>query len=165
VSFSVVDASGNVASCGTTVVVEDTTRPELAVAAVPAVLWPPDHALRKVGISWKADDRCDPGPSVLLLEAISSEPDDAPGGGDGRTRGDISGAEPQSPDGELFLRAERSASGPGRTYRLVYQVVDNSGNSSVGAVIVEVPLKSVAPFEAPRIRAGPEPVDGRVSGR
>jgi len=139
VRFTAQDASGNVATCDAVVGVQDTTPPALVVAASPSLLWPPNHTLLPVRISWQAQDLCDPSPDVVLLDATSSEPDDAPGPGDGATLIDISGIDRLTPDGDVLLRAERNGEGIGRTYSLVYQSLDGSGNAGVATASVQVP--------------------------
>ena len=53
-------------------------------------------------------DICDPNPFVELLDIVPSEPDDGPGGADGRTTGDIASADYGTPDFDVQLRAERA---------------------------------------------------------
>jgi hypothetical protein len=84
-------------------------------------------------------DACDPSPQVLLASVVSSEPDDAPGGGDGNTTNDIQGAILGGPDFDVLLRAERSGNGPGRTYTIRYQARDAWGNLGAGQDVVIVP--------------------------
>ena len=84
-------------------------------------------------------DACDPSPQVVLASVASSEPDDAPGGGDGNTTNDIQGAIPGTPDFDVLLRAERDGNGPGRTYTIRYQAGDASGNIGAGQDVVIVP--------------------------
>jgi 6-phosphogluconolactonase (cycloisomerase 2 family) len=134
----VVDARGLVATDRFEVVVADTTPPGATATAVPALLWPPDHRLRPVRVSLAATDACAAAVTILLRSVTSSEPDDAKGGGDGRTTGDIRGVD-EGDDRDLLLRAERASSGPGRTYTLTYRVTDPSGNSHDVTTTVAVP--------------------------
>jgi hypothetical protein len=141
VTFTATDASGNVATCATSVTVRDTTPPALTLTTDPTVLWPPNHRLVPVRVAWQASDRCDPAATVRLVSVRSSEPDDAPGGADGATIGDIAGADIGTADAEILLRAERSSSGPGRVYELLYIVTDASGNSTAARAIAGVPQR------------------------
>jgi hypothetical protein len=150
ISLRVTDPSGGTDVDEATVTVVDTRPPVLTVASLPAVLWPPNHRLVPVRLSWTVSDACDPEPRVALAGAGSSEPDDAPGPDDGRTAGDIQGADIGTADADVLLRAERSGSGGGRLYTLVYEVRDASGNGDAGAVVIEVPHD---------LGTGPEPVD------
>jgi N-acetylneuraminic acid mutarotase len=139
ISLRVTDTVGASDTSTLLVTVRDTTAPRLVVAASPATLWPPNHALLPVQIAWQAQDLCDPNPSVMLETVISSEPDDAADSGDGHTSGDIAGAELMTPDARVRLRAERSTNGPGRTYSLTYRARDASGNGSLQGTVVSVP--------------------------
>jgi hypothetical protein len=102
-------------------------------------------------------DVCDPGAGLGLLRATSSEPDDAPGGGDGATTGDITthfvgrprfpGRGERLPDtlcDSVGLRAERVGGGPGRVYRIVCISIDRSGNSTTAETTVVVPATGPA---------------------
>jgi len=76
---------------------------------------------------------------VVLFSAVSSEPDDAPGGGDGTTTGDVRGFVPGLAGTEGWLRAERAGGGPGRTYTLTYRARDRAGNTVDCSAVVAVP--------------------------
>ena len=149
VTFSATDSFGNVASCTVGVQVGDTTPPAITVTADQTRLWPPNHRLVPIHVTFQAVDRCDPSAAVRLVSATSSEPDDAPGDGDGRTRDDISGADVGTSDTEVFLRAERSAGGNGRTYELIYAATDASGNQASAVSLTSVPSN---------LGVGPDPV-------
>ena len=153
VSFTATDPSGNVATCATSVTVRDTTPPAFTLTTNQAVLWPPNHRLVPVQVGWQASDRCDPAVKARLVSVTSSEPDDAPGDGDGRTSGDIAGADAGTPDTEVLLRGERAGDGPGRTYELTYQAVDASGNVASALAVVTVPHDQ---------GQGPEPLSLRL---
>jgi 6-phosphogluconolactonase (cycloisomerase 2 family) len=136
----VVAADGLAAESAFRVVVADTTPPDVTAEAAPSVLWPPDHRLVPVRVTLAAADLCAPGGvTVRLAAAASSEQDDAPGSGDGRTSGDIRDAALLEDDRDLLLRAERAAGGGGRVYTLIYRVADPSGNAREVAVEVGVP--------------------------
>ncbi|MBI4231006.1 MAG: choice-of-anchor D domain-containing protein [Planctomycetes bacterium] len=149
VTFTATDASGNVATCATSVTVRDTTPPAVMLTIDPVVLWPPNHRLVPVGAAWQVSDQCDPSATVRLAGVTSSEPDDAPGDGDGRTTEDIADAETGAPDADILLRAERAGTGPGRTYELTYGATDASGNPASALAVVRVPRD---------LGEGPEPV-------
>jgi len=121
--------------------VQDTLPPSItSIDATPDVLWPPNHDMATVNTSVVATDVCDPDVIVLLVATTSSEPDDAPGGGDGFTTNDIQGADLGTQDFSVLLRAERNGSDSGRAYTLTYQAVDHSGNSSSPAATqIQVP--------------------------
>jgi hypothetical protein len=134
----VTDAAGESDIAEAVVTIRDSVAPILRLTASPATLWPPDHRLVPVGVEWEAEDRCDPFVRVRLESVKSSEPDDAPGAGDGHTIDDVRDALLGEPDASVWLRAERSGDGPGRTYTLGYAVIDASGNVGAAAAVVQV---------------------------
>ena len=139
VEFTATDAAGNHASCSTTVTVRDSALPVVSLAGSPEVLWPPNHRLVPIHISAQVSDLCSAAPAALLVSAFSSEPDDAAGEGDGSTTGDVRDASPGTTDTEIFVRAERAATGTGRTYELRYRSSDAAGNVGEGVLRIRVP--------------------------
>jgi subtilisin family serine protease/DNA-binding beta-propeller fold protein YncE len=137
VLLEVTDAAGETDETEFTVEVRDTVPPTFALTPDPAVLWPPDHSLRAVRLRPVATDLCDPAPAVVFLEATSSEPDDAPGAGDGATQGDIETS--SATCDTIALRAERDASQSGRVYRIVCEARDRSGGASRVEAAITVP--------------------------
>jgi hypothetical protein len=135
-TLRVTDSFGEIDVDALRVEIVDTTAPGLAVDVSPTELWPPNHRLVPVVASFSASDAC--GEVAVTLAAVtSSEPDD--GVGDGDTRNDIQGAAIGSADVAFDLRAERSGSGPGRTYVVTYTGSDASGNVTVASDLVFVP--------------------------
>ncbi|HEY3177158.1 MAG TPA: hypothetical protein VGK94_15500 [Candidatus Polarisedimenticolia bacterium] len=139
VTLRVTDAAGESSLDGALVSVVDTIAPALAVAPSPATLWPPNHRMVPVQMAAAAQDLCDASPSVALVSVVSSEPDDAPGSGDGSTVNDIQDAAFGSPELGVTLRAERDATGRGRIYTVSYSAADASGNSVALSSLVSVP--------------------------
>jgi len=118
-------------------ILSDTTPPTMTCAVRPDSLWPPNHKLVPVNVSIKLSDTGSGPAGYSLVSATSSEPDR--GLGDGDTGGDIRGLQPGSSAVSGALRAERSGSGPGRTYTLTYEGKDNAGNAATCVVRVAVP--------------------------
>ena len=110
----------------------ETTPPVVEVTASPDTLWPPDHKYRDVTTSVSVTD-ADPDATVELVSVTSSEPDNGPGDGD--TVDDVVILD----DFSFKLRAERSATGPGRDYTITYLVTDSCGNSTSASATVSVP--------------------------
>ncbi len=137
VVFMATDASGNTATCTSSVQVRDTIPPSLTLRLSPTTLWPPNHRLVPVQAVWQVSDVCDPAANAVLASVTSSEPDDAPGSGD--TTGDIQDAALGTADSMVLLRAERSGGGPGRVYTLTYSARDASGNMTSALGVVTVP--------------------------
>ena len=113
----------------------DTDPPSLDVSCAPAILWPPNHRYVEVKVQAQATDDVDGPVPVHLLSWESSEPDDAKGGGDGHTKNDVIKVN----DTTFKLRAERSASGKGRTYTITYWAIDSSENKAMASCTVVVP--------------------------
>jgi hypothetical protein len=149
VTFTATDGSGHQSTCVTQVTVHDTQAPVLNLYADAATLWPPNHEMIPVHLQWTVQDRCDATARVELSSATSSEPDDAPGVGDGETIGDIADLLPGQPDANVILRAERAGTGPGRIYALNYRAIDSSGNALPALAVVIVPRDQ---------GSGPEPL-------
>jgi len=139
VTLDAIDMAGEHDTASTEIVVADTTPPVLSLSLTPALLWPPNHRLVEVTAQIVVAEACS-GATFDLATVTSNEPDDAPGGGDGHTTGDIAGAGDVPGDTALLLRAERSGAGAGRVYTVTYLATDGAGNSSVASAAVSVPL-------------------------
>ena len=137
IALRVTDQIGAVAMAEKTVTVRDSKPPDISVITSPSHLWPPNHRMVPIEVSWEVNDLCDEEPSVRLISVNSNESPSDPV--DDSTIGDISGADTGFADHELSLRAARSASGPGRVYELHYLVTDGSGNQSPAIGKVAVP--------------------------
>ena len=138
----------------------DTEPPVVGLTVTEATLWPPNHQMVDVGLGLTVVDDTDSDP-VVVLTVESDEPDDAKGGGDGATTGDVElrlaggtltsapGAEAVSVKGgaadladaleSLLLRAERAGNGSGRTYRITVVATDAAGNETKAVADVVVP--------------------------
>jgi hypothetical protein len=156
VTFTATDGSGHQSSCVSQVKVRDTQEPVLNVYTDTATLWPPNHEMIPVHLQWTVQDRCDAAARVELMSVTSSEPDDAPGVGDGETTGDIAEIQPGQPDADVILRAERAGTGSGRVYQLNYRAIDSSGNATPAFAVVTVPRDQ---------GSGPEPLLMRLEPR
>lgn len=91
-----------------------------------SVLWPPNGRIVPVELTAEARDNMDPAPVCRLAAIASSEPDGTP-------QFEITG--PMS----ATLKADRSGTGPGRTYDLTIVCRDRSGNGAQRIVKVVVP--------------------------
>lgn len=128
VTLLVTDSSGASDTDELTILVRDTTAPEITVSVTPSVLKPANHRMVPVHAVVAVTDACGVG-SAVLNSVVSSEPDDAPGNDDGRTVNDIQGVQLGTFDTDFSLRAERAKHGPGRVYTITYLASDPSGNS------------------------------------
>ncbi len=137
VTFTARDADGNSATCTADVNVQDTIKPTISVVLNRVTLRPPNHKLMDIGAVVTVYDICDPNPTFVLTSITSNEPDN--GLGDGDTAGDIQGASFGTADTSFKLRSERSGTGTGRVYTIVYTASDKSGNTQTATVRVVVP--------------------------
>ena len=142
VHWTAVDDSGNQGTATQKVIIKDTIPPVLTLSLSPTMLWPPNHKLVPITATITVTDVCDPHPTVKLVSIKSSEPDN--GLGDGDTTEDIQGAKFGTDDLSFLLRAERRGGGPGRTYTVIYEATDASGNSSQNKATVTVPANQSA---------------------
>lgn len=136
VSYMVVDESSNAAKCDTTVTVIDTLPPDiLSMTAKPSRLWPPNHKMNNIEITYEVADLCDPQASCHIVDILSSEPLDS--NGDGYTTDmDMKIIN----DHLVQLRAERSGTGSDRVYTVWLECTDSTaGNTSRKSVEILVP--------------------------
>jgi hypothetical protein len=105
----------------------DVTAPDIdGATADPAILWPANLQMVSVSVAVDVTDNADPAPRCRIVDVVSSEPtDDA--------------AVTITGDLTLGLRAERSGSADGRTYRVNVACSDASGNVAGTTVAVLVP--------------------------
>jgi hypothetical protein len=143
VGIVVTDSATNSTSCGTTVVVVDTTPPVIQwVKATPDSIWPPNHKLVYVHLRAEVTDTC----SATTWKVIGvSSNEDKNGRGDGNTSSDwqIAG------DHAVKVRAERSGRGEGRVYTITIQAQDASGNLSETKDVQVVVPKSQGQGQGP----------------
>jgi hypothetical protein len=131
------NGTGDVDSCTATVTVRELNPPQISVEFNKYVLWPPNHKMVDITATVRVTDDCCPRPTFKLVSIWSNEPDN--GLGDGNTIGDIKEATFGRPDVAFQLRAERSGTGTGRIYSIIYAAEDCSGNVAYDTVQVSVP--------------------------
>jgi len=100
--------------------------------ATPVVLWPVSHKMVPIRIDYAAADDRGKAPDCVLSVASSEKTD---GKGDGRTATDWQVIDAHG----LWLRAERSGTGNGRTYTVTVACTDRVGGTSTRSVTVTVP--------------------------
>lgn len=115
----------------------DLTPPTVSCAADPSTLWPPNHRLVAVQVSFEIEQDLSGAGAFVLSSMGSSEPDD--GSGDGDTPVDMLGFAAGDAANRGWLRAERSGPGTGRVYTLTYSVADGAGNPATCQARVTVP--------------------------
>lgn len=98
-----------------------------------AALWPPNHKMQSVDIEGVTDPDEDDEVTVTITGIFQDEPTNGLGDGD------------KSPDGAgvgtstAEVRSERSGTGDGRVYHIMFTAEDGNGGSCTGEVLVSVP--------------------------
>jgi hypothetical protein len=132
ITWVAIDEAGNSAFATQEVRISDTQAPTILNASVDQpVLWPPNHSLRDVTVSYTASDNC-----CLTSTSISVTSNEPLNGlGDGDTEPDWVIVD----DHHVKLRAERSGKGSGRIYTITITAVDCNGHTSTKDLEVKVP--------------------------
>lgn len=118
------------------VTVRDTQAPIVSWSISPTTLWPPNHKMRRVAHNAGAIDVCDPSPTIT---ATITSNEATKGLGDGDSSPDWIVTPGSNGTLDLWLRAERSGTGSGRTYTIDGVATDHSGNHSDAFGHVTVP--------------------------
>lgn len=122
ITWKATDASGANSTCPISITVVDNQPPVLkGVTASPNVIWPPNHKMVEVKLNYQVDENCTYNPIVLSV----THDEDLNGLGDGNTEEDWKIDE--NDGSHVFIRAERSGLGNGRTYSIRVKVVDEAG--------------------------------------
>ncbi|HZT57022.1 MAG TPA: choice-of-anchor Q domain-containing protein [Pyrinomonadaceae bacterium] len=133
ITWTATDSHGNSWTAPQTVTVKDTQPPTVTnVTATPNSLWPPNHSMQSVAVTYNASDNCG-GVNCVISSVASNEP--VNGTGDGDTAPDWVIVDPH----HVQLRAERAGGGSGRTYMITIACTDSSGNTTTKTVAVNVP--------------------------
>lgn len=130
VGFRSTDQAGNVEQVRTIDFKIDKTAPLLTVQLDQTVIGPPNHKMVAIHVTPHASDAGSGVASVILTSISSNELDS----GQGDIQADL-GTEATT----FNLRAERSGSGSGRIYTIMYTITDNAGSSSTAVSTVSVP--------------------------
>ena len=126
------DTSNNAASASITT---SNPPPVISAATVSSdTLWPPNHGMVDVVVSYTVTDNCDaPSAITKTLSVQSNEAEEGLGDGDTPDDWDVIDAN------RVRLRAERGGKGDGRTYTITIKATDSAGYSSTRQVTVNVP--------------------------
>jgi hypothetical protein len=133
ITYTATDDAGHSVSATQRIIVNDVAAPSITgAAASPSVLWPPNHKMVDVHVSYATSDACGQ-TTARIVEIRSSEATN--GVGDGDSEVDFEIVSPTL----VRLRAERSGTNGGRTYTIVLRVTDGDGNTSTQELTVLVP--------------------------
>jgi hypothetical protein len=127
----------------------DVTPPVISnLTANPAYLWPPNHTMRNITLSYTASDGCGGAVTCQVTQVTSNEP--VNGTGDGDASPDWSSL----PTTSLQLRAERAGGGAGRVYTITLTCADGSGNATTATTTVQVKHDISSPKSGAAFRIG-----------
>lgn len=135
ITLKVTDDDGATDDASLTVSVVDTRAPTVVLAPTGNALWPPNHRMVHVA-TVSASDACD-GAATAIVTVASSEP--ANGAGDGDTDADWTTHANTDGSVSVFVRAERTGAGAGRTYTISARATDRAGNASQSTMSANVP--------------------------
>jgi Bacterial Ig domain len=140
-TYNASDGTDDSNTATVTIHVADTQGPEITISLAKDLLWPPNHNLIQVGLSYSTSDN-GPGAVTSSVAVYSDEDDLTPETGD------------RSPDARdaLRLRAERSATGDGRVYLIAVTATDASSNTSHACATAVVP-KSMSAADVNAVNA------------
>lgn len=132
ITYTATDGHGNSTQGTQNVTV---TAPPLTISggtATPSVLWPPNHKMRLVTLSYSATG-CGSA-NCSITSVTSNEPVNGLGDGDAAPDWQIVDAK------HVNLRAERSGLGTGRVYTITVTCTDGGSNTATKQIVVTVPL-------------------------
>jgi hypothetical protein len=133
ITWTATDAHNNSSSAAQTVTVTDAQAPIVTdPSASPSSIWPPNHTMADVTVSYDASDNCG-GVNCVIGSVASNEP--VNGSGDGDTAPDWLIVDSH----HVQLRAERAGTGSGRVYTITVVCTDGSNNVTTKTVTVAVP--------------------------
>lgn len=135
VTLTVTDDDGATDDASMTVSVVDTRAPGVVIVPTGNALWPPNHRMVHVA-TVSASDQCD-GAAAASVTVTSSEA--VNGTGDGNTNPDWELRSNADGSVSVFVRAERTGAGAGRTYTIGAISTDHAGNASHATMTASVP--------------------------
>lgn len=134
VQFRSTDEAGNAEEAASVAFKIDRTAPEVACAATPDRLSPPNRKLRDVTVDVQVADATS-GAAGFVLESVTSSEPDAP------LPGDVRDWDVGTADTAGRLRAEEDGRGKDRVYTIAYQASDRAGNRAGCEAEVVVPRR------------------------
>jgi fibro-slime domain-containing protein len=126
-TFTATDGQGASDSDEVTITIVDTTAPVITFSQETNSLWPPNHKLVLVATGISALDIVD---GVTQVQVTVSSNESSNGKGDGNTSVDYEIQTNFDGSYDVYVRAERSGKGKGRTYTVTMQTTDTAGNNS-----------------------------------
>jgi hypothetical protein len=134
-TFTVSDGQSATDTDEVTVTIEDTKAPVISYSQETGSLWPPNHKMVLVATGIIGTDIVDGAVDVMVT--VSSN-ESSNGKGDGNTNTDYEIRSNVDGSYDVYVRAERSGKGGGRTYTIHMATMDAAGNSSSESFDVSV---------------------------
>lgn len=147
-TYKATDDYGNTTTRSQIITVNDNVAPELtALSPSQATLWPPNHKMLDITLSYTAIDNCatNLNPTITIT---SNEPEN--GTGDGDTDSDWEFID----DHHIRLRAERASNGTGRIYTITVTIDDGCNQPVSASTEVRVTHNITAPHSGQSLTIG-----------
>jgi hypothetical protein len=143
------DGNGNMATQTQNVIVKDVTAPVLSgIVPNQSTLWPPNHKMKDVTLTYSASDNCGGIPSCITTVSSNEEADNDLG--DGNTEVDWEVVNSKL----VRLRAERSGTGEGRVYTITVTCNDGNGNVTSKTTQVRIAHNITSPVPGSSVKIG-----------
>ncbi len=152
-TWKVEDDCGNKTEKVQIITVKDTIPPTISnISASPEYLWPPNHKMVQVTISYDVADNCsDQAHISKQLSIVSNEPINGLGDGDTEPIDyEVVGTDAHT----VRLRAERAGNGDGRIYTIYITATDDCGNSTLDSAKVYVVHNITGPSSGKPFKIG-----------
>ncbi|MBO6587365.1 MAG: hypothetical protein JJ953_14735 [Gracilimonas sp.] len=134
-TLTVTDEQGAAGSDEVIIEITDTTAPVISYSQQTDKLWPPNHKMVLVATGITATDLVD---GAVDVEVTVSSSESSNGKGDGNTDSDYEIQANPNGSYDVYVRAERSGKGGGRTYSILMTTIDAAGNESSESFDVSV---------------------------
>ena len=147
VTLTATDQSNNTAQCTFTVTVNNPPPSTISnLTATPAALWPPNHKMQTITLSYTLTNSCSCTPSITVT---SNEPEN--GTGDGDTSPDWALVD----DHHIQLRAERGNNRDQRVYTITVSCTDQyNGTTTTATTTVTVAHNITGPLTGTPFKVG-----------
>ena len=147
-TYKATDLAGNSATCSQVITVFDDVPPQInGLSVSQTALWPPNHTMRDIVLTYTATDNCANTPTVSVTVS-SNEPINGTADGD------------TDPDWEIVndyhvrLRAERAGNGNGRVYTIIVTANDGCNPAVIQSKQVFVAHNITGPQSGASFKAG-----------
>lgn len=134
-TLTVTDEQGATDSDEVSIEITDTTAPDISFSQQTNSLWPPNHKMVLVATGISASDIVD---GTTNVDVTVSSNEASNGRGDGNTDSDYEIVTNSDGSVDVYVRAERSGKGNGRTYSITMSSSDNAGNTASESLEVSV---------------------------